>query len=213
MHMLLLLAALASAPQPSPTPLKTIVNIHSREMCTVLHENLAPAIGGVLANDSLVASSQIAMNRLGGDAVNEAAGGMGGAGVAATMDTMRMQNLVTELVQNIEKIEKILADSKYRGKDESDAAALAAVNSRLETVLAQQKYELNLLSFIVYSNQGTDLMARQDPTGGIGQPPPSMQADITPLSAPQQLFEVRKAVRHSEDDAAAAVMPIIRACK
>lgn len=213
MHTLLLVAVLAANPQPSPTPLRTIVNIRSREMCTVLREKLAPAVGGVLANDQLARDGQAVMNRLGSDAQNEYADDLGGAGAASSMDNLRMENVVAHLVSNIEKIEKLLDNAAYRGKDDTDAGAVAAVRRRLQTVLTEQKAELNVLAYVTYSNQGRDVQAKKDPTGGaFHTPPPSAQADITPAALPEQLQVLREHVGGGEDAVSKALRPIIDAC-
>lgn len=208
----LILAAVIAA-QPSLTPLKTIVNIRSREMCDVLRESIAPAVAGVLANDKLAAQGQAVLDRLQGDAVNESSDGMGGAGADVSMDDFRAQNIVSGLVANIDKLEGILRDTQYRGNNGADASSIAAVRSRLEGVIAGQKAELNLISFVTYSNEGRSVKAKQDPTGGYSAPPPSLQPGITPFALPQQLQLLRAGVQRAEDDATKVLWPVIAACK
>ena len=214
MHALFLVAALAAQPQPSSTPLKTIVNIRSREMCTVLRENFAPAIAGVLANDKLASEGQALLNRLGSDAQDEYADDLGGAGAAASMDNLRVENIVSGLVANIAKLDELLDGAQYRGSEQSDAATVAAARSRLEAVLAQQKAELNVLSFVTYSNQGRDLQEKRDPTGSaFNTPPPSLQSDIPPVALPHLLAVLRTIERGAEDAASRALTPIIQTCR
>lgn len=213
MHVLLLLAALAANPQPSPTPLKTIVNIRSREICTVLRENLAPAIGGLLANDKLTIEGQVLLNRLGGDAQGEYADDLGGEGSVTSMDNERIGNVVSAMVANIERIERLLSQASYRGKDQTEGAAFDEARSGLERVLARQKDELNILSFVTVSNEGNSVLAKRDPTGGVGRPGPSEQADLTPVTLPKALWTVRQVVRRTENDAAPAVSHIVEVCR
>lgn len=208
----LLLALAIANPTPSPA-IKTIITVHSRELCTVLRQRLAPAIGGLLANDRLVAQGQTILNRWGSDARGEYAADLGGAGALSSIDDLRAENVVGALVANIEKIEKLLDDSKYRGTDNGDAAMLESVRTSLRTVLAQQKAELNILSFVAFSNQGQDLQARYDPTGGTGKPPPSLQADITPVVLPKELYVARQSAQKGENDAAVVITPLIQTCR
>lgn len=183
-------------------------------MCTVLRENFAPAIGGVLANDKLAGEGQAVLNRLGADAKNEYADDLGGAGAASSMDNLRVENVVSGLAANIEKIEKILDDAAYRGKDDSDAAAIATARARLESVLTQQKAELNVLSYVTYSNQGTSLWhAHSNMPLAFGASPNSMEPDPVPVALPEQLRALRGMEQHAEYDATQALAPIIEACK
>lgn len=212
MQAIFLAAALAAA--PSPAPLKTIVNVHSRDLCTVLREKLGPAIGGILANDTLTRQGQAVMERLVTDSKSEYAGALGGEGSVGVMDNMRIENDVSGLVANIGKIEKILDGATYRGQDAADAAAFEAARARLNDVLAKQKAELNILSFVAFSNQGRDLQAMQDPTGGaFNPPPPSLQADMTPVALPQQMRVMLADVQRAESVATQVLTPIIQSCR
>lgn len=211
MPVLFLLAALA-APAPSPTPLRTITNIRVRAMCTVLRENVKPALRGMIANDELAAEGQQILNRLGLEAQSEYAGDLGGAGNA--MDNVRTGNIVSGLVANIEKIEKLLDESRYRIGDSADAASLATVRARLQDVLTQQKAELNTLSLVAYSNEGNDVLQRKSPTGLAKEPPPpSLMKQAPPLTLPDVLLEQRNAVNEVERQASDALAPVIDACR
>lgn len=214
MYSLLLVAALAENPQPSPAPLKTIINIHSRAMCTVLREKLAPAVGGVLANDNLAGEGQVVLNRLSADASNENADDLGADGASSSMDNLRIENVVSGLVANIEKIDAALDDASYRGKDDSDAAAIDSARARLKDVLDKQKAELNVLSYVTYSNQGTSLWHAHSliPLANATSPP-SMERDPLPVALPERLRALRGMERRAEDDATQALAPIIAACR
>lgn len=213
MPVLFLLAALA-APVPSPTPLRTITNVRVRAMCTVLRENVKPALRGMIANDELAAEGQQILNRLGLEAQTEYAGDLGGAGPGNAMDNVRTGSIVSGLVANIEKIEKLLDENRYGVGESADSASLAAVRARLQDVLTQQKAELNTLSFVAYSNDGNDVLQRKSPIGLAHEPPPpSLMKQAQPLTLPDMLLEQRKAVNEVERQASDALAPVIAACR
>ncbi len=207
----LFLAVALANPSPSPVP-QTIITVQSRELCSLMRERLTPAIGGLLANDHVVAQAQTVLEHWRNDARQEYGDDVGGSGAAFAMDNLRAENAVSGLVANIEKIQQLLDGAQFRGANREDASRFEAARSRLQAVLAEQKAELNLLSFVSATNQARDLQAKGDPTGGIGRPPASLAVDVTPVSLPQQLYLARLATQQREIDATDAIAPITETC-
>jgi hypothetical protein len=213
MFAILLLAAVVVSPNPSPPPLRTISNVHVREVCTALREKIRPSLAGMFADDDLSGQGQQLLNRLSLDAEQDYIGDMGGAGARVAMDNMRVETIANGMAANIQSIQKLLDGAVYRGTNDPDRVALAAVTAQLQQILAQQKTELNILSFVAYSNNGRYLQGKLDPIGGNGAPPSTYQREAAPLTLPQLLALQRKAVHDAEAQASGAMAPLIAACR
>ncbi|HEY9180814.1 MAG TPA: hypothetical protein VIO32_08840 [Candidatus Baltobacteraceae bacterium] len=207
-----LLAAIAVSPQPSPSPLRTITEVHVRAVCTVVREELEPAMNGMLADDRLTDRGQQLLNRLGTDAQNDYIGDMGGAGGRVSMDNLRVETIANGMASNIEKIQKLLDKAKDVPTRSNEQDALAAARL-LQEAVAQQKAEVNILSFVAYSNNGRDLQGKLDPTGGNALPPSTYQREAPALTLPEILLERRKATHEAELQAAGALAPLIAECR
>lgn len=207
----LVIAAFGVSPIPSPTPLRTITTVHVRAVCTVVREELEPAMKNMLIDDQLTDNGQQLLNRLNTDAQNDYISDMGGAGGRVAMDNMRVENIVNGMASNIGKIESLLGKAEGARTHSADSNAAAAMQS-LREVLAQQKAELNILSFVAYSNNGRDLQGKLDPTGGTGLPPSTYQREGPPLTLPRILSERRKATQDAEMQAAGTLNPLLAEC-
>lgn len=207
-----LLAAVVLSPAPSPTPLRTITEVHVRAVCTVVREEIEPAMKEMLTDDQLTDNGQQLLNRLTTDAQKDYLSDMGGAGGRVIMDNMRVENIVNGMASNIEKIENLLGEVENGRTHGASSDAVEAVRL-LQGVMAQEKAELNILSFVAYSNNGRALQGKLDPTGGDRLPPSTYQREGPALTLPELLLERRRATHDAEMQAAGAVNPLIEECR
>lgn len=146
--------AATAKPKPTATPpLKTISHVYAKRLCTGLRRSIGPAVGRVLQNDRVIATSRPLFQSF---VKNTSTGSQG----ATDMDVMRLERLVDPLVKNTEAIEKLLNDTVYPRKPQSDEdRQLLAMRAHLETVLAQQKQALDLISGFVDTQNMAELQA------------------------------------------------------
>lgn len=145
MHFLALLLGVTAAASPAPsstplTPLKVIGSVRSTPLCTTLRESIGPAIAALLSNDDLIASSKPAFARLYHDDVLARSEGR------THLDMNRLESLITPIVANVKRVDSLLAKKPNDPK-------LQAVRDRLQSVLAQQKESLNVLSGFIATEQ------------------------------------------------------------
>lgn len=145
--------AATASPKPAATPLKTISHVYAKRLCTGLRRSIAPAVGHVLQNDRLIATSRplfVSFTK------NTSTGSKG----ATDMDVMHLENLVTPLVKNTQEIERLLNDTVYPRHPQSDEdRQLLAMRAHLEAVLAEQKHALDLVSGFVDTQNMAELQA------------------------------------------------------
>ena len=155
MHFLALLlgVTVAASPAPSPaqlTPLKVIGSVRSTPFCTALHETIGPAIGAVLSNDDLIASSKPAFATLYHDDV------LARSEARAHLDLNRLESLITPIVANVKRADALLATKSGDPK-------LQAMRNKLQAVLAQQKESLNVISGFVATEQLGEIQSEGTP--------------------------------------------------
>lgn len=147
-------AATKVTPMPTATPLKTITHLHVSPLCTGLRRNIGPAIGKVLQNDKLIATSRPLFRSF---VKNNAASSQAGQ----DLDMMRMERLIGPMVQNTEAIKKLLADPyvfpKHANSDGDKE--LLDMRNHLQSVLSQQERVLDVISGFVDTQQLGELQA------------------------------------------------------
>jgi hypothetical protein len=143
----------STAPAPAPTPLKTIIRIHTSPLCTGLRRAIGPAVGKVLQNDGYIARSRPMFK-------DYVANSTLGSKAGVDMDVMHMETLIGPLVQNTQAIERYLNDPilKRRALTDTDKQ-LIEMRQQLLAVLAQQKQALDLISGFVDTQQLGELQA------------------------------------------------------
>jgi hypothetical protein len=239
----LIVAQVATAPPSpsaaqSPAPLKEIGHVRSSISCSALRHNLFPAVEGLRINDALISHGQVLLVRTandaaayaanasqtdtsGGDPFQQEAGAnegsvspTGGASAASEMNAFQLGILSHDLAQNIEKIEALLDDRHaFPAPKSDDERALALAESRLEAVVAQQRASLNILSTTAETNDANDLKSRRDVIPYEHCMTCSQTPAHTPISMPDTLAAARKLTGQTENDVAAAVLPIVAACR
>lgn len=145
--------AVAAAPKPAATPLKTISHVYSKRLCTGLRRSIAPAVGRVLQNDRVMQTSRPLFQSF---VKNSSSGSQAGT----DMDVMRLEQLINPMVKNTQEIERLLNDSVYpRNPQNDEDKQLLIMRAQLQAVLAQQKQALDLISGFVDTQNMAELQA------------------------------------------------------
>jgi hypothetical protein len=73
-------------PQPSPSPLKEIIDVKSRALCTALRDNVAISLAGLISNDADIDVGRKAMMKMAADQIKGSKAGQ--------MDALVGENVV-----------------------------------------------------------------------------------------------------------------------
>lgn len=158
-----LLAALV-APQPSPSPLKTIIHLRSSPFCTTLREQVGHAVGALIQNNIAFDQSKSLFLKLARDKVSSA-----DRTLAIDMDVNRLGPLIDQIVRNLYVSQALLNSARnfpLQPKND-DERRLVEMQNELRAVVANQNQALNILSGTYYSYNGNRLMGYGD---GLKEP-------------------------------------------
>jgi len=127
-----------SSPQPSASPLKTIIDVRARTLCRTLAEHVQPAIFGLMKNDRIIELSVSVLNKSAADLT-----GGGSLGV----DMLQLKNAALSINHNVETIDKILDDPAHFPLHPStpDERAEDTIKQDLLALLTRQKLVVNAL--------------------------------------------------------------------
>jgi hypothetical protein len=132
----------APAPQPSPvaTPLKQIIDVRARTLCTTLGSSIQVTLVGLMKNDQVIEVGRKAFVKMGWDDVQGSHG--------QQMDRLIVQNAVSSLVRNLAKIDHLLDDpTRFPVNPQTDDERAAdRMKLALEAVEDRQKDQLNVLN-------------------------------------------------------------------
>lgn len=135
-----LLAVLASvpAPQPSSSPLKTIIDVKARTLCRTLAEHVQPAILGLMKNDGLIGYSVSVLNKSASDATLHA---------PMSIDMLQLKNVALALNRNVKTIDDLLDDPGHfpLNPKTSDERTESKIKEDLLQLLSRQKLVVNAL--------------------------------------------------------------------
>lgn len=144
------------APAPTATPLKEIVHVIARPICTALRRSIGPAVGHVLQNDKIIAASKPLFVDYARDHATS-----GGNQAAEDMDIMHLENFVRPMVNNVSEIKRILnepgAFPRFAHSEQEKQVLL--MRAQLLAVLADQEKALDLVSGLVDTQQLGQLQA------------------------------------------------------
>jgi len=135
-------------------------------MCRVLKTNIGPAIARILQNDKEVVKAPPLLDRYnlllgaGSSLASEGAQGqrqIGGQGNQGALDLTleRMERLADRMADNLVTAETLLNDPAMLRKmaDTNDESQLTAIRERLERVLAEQRFAMNVVGGFVDTQQ------------------------------------------------------------
>ncbi len=191
LHALLVAAAVAASPTPSPPP--QIYYVVSRPLCSELHAHVKPALGMMMENDDQIKRSpdlfgQYNAGRLRGSDVSSANGDPGGdpgSNAPQSMALLGIENLIRPIANNIIAIQTELdspALSHPSGRPEDDKM-LQEIRERLLKALAAQNASLDIISGFYDTQTMADLQhAGQGYIAQAGQPNGGEGAPATPVA-------------------------------
>jgi hypothetical protein len=188
MFFALVVAAVAAAPQPTASPLRTIIHEHVAPLCATLKSNVFLSIQGLRINDKLVENANGFVLQMGRDFSNSRKfasvkssqlqtmwGNTAGAfsneysqNPALQFDAQHLMQVSSDLAQNLEKIDKLLADpSKFpsEAKTLTDRQALD-LKQQLQRIADAQRQALNTIYGLADTYELQALIARGDQTSG-----------------------------------------------
>jgi hypothetical protein len=134
--------AFALTPQPTASPLKQIVEVHSRQLCQTLTERVEPAVVGLMKNDQIIEEGRRGLKKTAADAVAHA---------SQTMDYFALANIAYALTRNLATIDGILDDpARFSSQPKTSDERLAAdIKAQLLNLVTRQKVVLNALYGVV----------------------------------------------------------------
>lgn len=167
--MLGVLLSILTIPRPSPSPLKTITIVHVSSLCTALRGSIGHAVEDLIKNNVAVDNAKSLFLKMARDEVSSADRNM-----VMDLDVQRIGPLMDGISANIRSAESDLRGIDLRSQSSSDQQRLLQMKKGLETVIAHQNEELNVLSGVYFSYNGNRLMGRADglpkADGGTGRP-------------------------------------------
>ena len=155
-------ASLHNPPAARPAQPKEITHVRSLAVCTALKRGLAPAIGHVLENDRIIATSRPLFEKF----VADHASALGENRAAEDLDVSRLETLIRPLVKNNEAVKAALGQPGLfatRPRSDQDRQALE-IRSQLLAVEAQQESALNVIGGFVSTQQMGELQAASNDT-------------------------------------------------
>lgn len=140
-----------AVPSPQPSPLKQIIEVKSRALCTTLGRNVQIALVGLMKNDEVIESGRREFAKMAWDQTQGSS--------ALGIDRLALKNVVSAMVHNIYQIDQVLDDparfpANPSTDDERDADRMKAA---LQAVEQRQKAQLNLISGTVETDELSDM--------------------------------------------------------
>jgi hypothetical protein len=145
---LALTAQTPPAPSPQASPLKEIIDVKSRALCTALRDNIAISLAGLISNDANIDVGQKAMMKMAADQIKGSKAGQ--------IDALVAENVVGSIVHNLVLIDQKLDDPQRFPADPktADERLAAQVKAQLLAIEDAQKRQLNA----IYGTIDTDDM-------------------------------------------------------
>jgi hypothetical protein len=176
----LAVVTVSPSPSPQPTTLKTIEYEHSVPFCTALRATVRPALAALLQNDRLIERGHAAFVTAG---YNVTHGGIpDGGGFNGVVgppqweqsqpDTiivqMQQRALAKSLEDNVDTVDTMLAGKKGFATVTAavDKAKLLTITSQLDSVVAQQRTAVNIISGEVENSEMEALFNHAPSWGG-----------------------------------------------
>lgn len=149
-----LLGLSVPTPAPAASPLKEIIQVTAKPLCTAIRERIGPSVAALLENDDAIAQGAHFVFEMGRD---EGRPWM-------QMDKLHLENDISKVVRNLEAIDTIL-DAKPADANGNDADTIEQLQRKLRAIADTQRAELNVLDGTLESEQMFELMNSDLPTG------------------------------------------------
>lgn len=169
-----LLGLAVQTPAPAASPLKEIIRVTAKPLCTAIRERIGPSVAALLENDDAIAQGTHFIFEMGRD---EGRPWM-------QMDKLHLENDISKLVRNLEVVDSIL-DAKQTDANGSDRYTIEQLQRRLRAIADTQRAELNVLDGTLESEQMAELMNSDLPTDltSLGFPLSKLTGDEISSSA------------------------------
>ena len=137
------------SPQPSAqaSPLKQIIEVKARPLCTTLGHNVQIALVGLMKNDEVIDSGRREFAKMAWDQTQGSA--------ALGIDRLALKNVAAAMVHNLYQIDQVLDDpARFPLKPSSaDEEAADRMKAALQAVADRQKAQLNLINGTVETDE------------------------------------------------------------
>ncbi len=130
----------AATPSPQASPLKQIIDVKSRALCTTLGSKIQIALVGLMKNDEVIEAGKRTFEKMAWD---QAQGSK-----ALEIDRLQLKNAVAAMVHNLYSIDQVLDDpSRFPTNPATDDERVAdRMKGALQAVEDRQKVQLNILN-------------------------------------------------------------------
>lgn len=138
-------------PSPQPSPLKQIIEVKARALCTTMGKNVQVALVGLMKNDQNIEAGRKEFEKLAWD---QAQGSH-----AIGVDRLAIKNVVDAMVHNLAAIDQVLDDpSRFpTNPGNDDERSADRVKAALQAVEDQQKMQINILNGTVETDELSDM--------------------------------------------------------
>ncbi len=128
------------APSPQASPLKQIIEVKSRALCTTLGSSIEISLVGLMKNDQVIETGRRTFVKMAWD---QARGSR-----ALEIDRLGIKNAVAAIVHNLYAIDQVLDDPARFPLDPvtDDQRAADRMKAALQAVEDRQKIQLNILN-------------------------------------------------------------------
>ncbi|HKU80817.1 MAG TPA: hypothetical protein VJP76_01510 [Candidatus Tumulicola sp.] len=164
MFVAVVLAALAAAPAPTASPLKEIIRVTGRPLCTALKDRIGPSVAALLENDVAAGDGTRRIYEMGRDAGRP----------WMQIDKLHLENDISQIVRNLDTVDHLLRtqDAQAAANEGADHDVIAELSAKLRSVADAQRAELNTLDGTLESEEMAELMNSDLPlaltTSGFG---------------------------------------------
>jgi len=136
-----------SAPSPQPSPLKQIIEVKARALCTTLGANVQVALVGLMKNDQVIEAGRRAFAKMAWDQAQRSK--------ALPLDRLGIRNVVYSMVHNLDEIDRALTDpARFPAYPSSgDERSADQIKAALQAVEDDQKRQLNVFSGMVETDE------------------------------------------------------------
>lgn len=164
MFVAVVLAALAAAPAPSASPLKEIIRVTGRPLCSALKDRIGPSVAALLENDAVAGDGTQQIYQMGRDAGRP----------WMQIDKLHLENDISRIVRNLDTVDRLLraANADAAANEGADRDTIEKLAAKLRAVADAQRAQLNTLDGTLESEQMAELMNTDLPlaltTSGFG---------------------------------------------
>lgn len=136
-----------AVPSPQPSPLKQIIDVKARALCTTLGKNVQVALVGLMKNDEVVEAGRREFVKMAWDRTQ--------GSNALAIDRLALKNVATAMVHNLERIDEVLSDPQRfpASPSNEDERAADRIKAALQAVEDRQKVQLNVISGTVETDE------------------------------------------------------------